>query len=95
LTITTDATTHVLHEDPPTAMNLRASKALEAAGRAVIHGNADQKADQTAAAVDPSTAPTYAPVTVPAQKLRELTELRGQGLISVADLRAKLLRESF
>jgi len=34
LTITTDYETYVLHEDPPTAMNLRTVKRLEAAGNA-------------------------------------------------------------
>jgi uncharacterized FlaG/YvyC family protein len=36
LTITTDRTTHVLHEDPPTAGNMRTAKRLEASGRSVI-----------------------------------------------------------
>lgn len=42
LTIQTDSDTYVLHADPPTAMNLKAVKKLEAAGLAAIHVSADR-----------------------------------------------------
>lgn len=103
LTIVTKGTTHVLHEDPPTVMNLRASKSLEAAGRAVIQANADRTTEETQQSTSALPSTWAEPVSasaegVGAQKLRELAELRDQGLVTeeeFAELRAKLLRERF
>jgi hypothetical protein len=106
LTIVTDRTTHVLHEDPPTAMNLKASKKLEAAGNAVIRANAVSPAHaeptespgdaavDTAGAQEGAVARSVGGGSV-SDKLRELTAMRDEGLVSIEEfqaLRAKLLK---
>ena len=91
LTITTDATTHVLHEDPPTATNLKQVKRLEAAGLAVLRQTPSVTTDlsETPTATQAASgAPTVS------ERLRELTLLRDEGLVSLEEydqLRAKLL----
>lgn len=104
LTIVTDRTTHVLHEEPPTAANLKASKKLEAAGAAVIRARDASAAEQRlvgsgAAAVDgQGPQATDTPVVRSASdKLRELAIMHKEGLVSDEEfqaLRAKLI-ESF
>jgi hypothetical protein len=81
LAITTNVKTHLLHADPPTAMNLNTLKRLEAAGNAVIRARDGQLAP-------PVTEQTTA------EKLRDLEKLRADGLVSADEydeLRAKLL----
>jgi hypothetical protein len=88
LTITTDATTRVLHEDPPTAMNLKAVKRLEAAGLSVIGRGGYLLDDSPEEILEAPLGPTVA------ERLRELTRLRDEGLVSqceYSELRAKLL----
>lgn len=90
LTISTDVSTHVLHEDPPTAMNLKAAKRLEAAGRSVI-GRSDP--ETVGAAPDVSADTATSPPDLRA-RLQELAALRNDGLISEEEhtrLRTKLL----
>lgn len=104
LTIVTDRTTHVLHEDPPTDRNLKASKTLEGAGRGVLQTQPDPLADAYSAppAADSGHPAGNAPQVaspVPgagslADKLRELSAMRDDGLISAEEyesMRAKLL----
>ncbi len=85
LTITTEVTTHVLHEAPPTQSNLKSVKSLEASGNAILRANGPlPTADSAPVKVESSTA----------QKLRELAALREDGLVSAEEyqvLRAKLL----
>lgn len=81
LTIMTDKRAIVLHEDPPTAMGLRNSKKLEAAGQAVITATADAPA---------ASAPPIAARTVGVrERLQQLSELHSDGLITDADFEAK------
>lgn len=91
LTISTDVTTHVLHEDPPTAMNLKQVKRLEAAGLAVLRGSPAVTVDVPRTVTQTpgsSVAPTVS------ERLRELTLLRDDGLVSQEEYdqpRARLL----
>ena len=93
LTISTDVSTHVLHEDPPTAMNLKQVKRLEAAGSSVI-GRSQRlpSAPALAEAAEQSTE-TASDIR---SRLQELTNLRNEDLISETEytrLRIKLLDE--
>ncbi len=91
LTIVTESNTHVLHAEPPNAMNIKASKKLEAAGNAVIHAAHLNDAPQ------PQEAPPVPGLqTGPsaADRLRELGVMRDEGLITAVEydaLRTKLL----
>lgn len=97
LTITTDVTTHVLHEDPPTAMGLKTVKRLEAAGRAVLQAGSPEPVAQERPSItlpQANVAPSTPSETSTAQKLRELADLRAEGLVSADEyekLRARLL----
>jgi len=91
LTITTDATTHVLHEDPPTATNLKHVKRLEAAGLAVLRQTPSVTTDLSET---PTSTPAASGAPTVSERLRELTLLRDEGLVSLEEydqLRAKLL----
>lgn len=99
LTIVTDKQTHVLHEEPPTARNIKQSKALEAAGQAVLRRLAEESASQ---GNDESPAASQAAVSSPApgptgaERLRQLNSLREEGLVTEDEfhqLRATLLGE--
>ena len=72
LTVRTDARTHVLHEDPPTATNLKTVKKLEAIGRSVI-ASAEHAANVPAA---PAAERSIG------ERLQELAALRDGGLIT-------------
>jgi hypothetical protein len=80
LTIRTEDTVHVLHEDPPTALNLRTVKRLESVGRSVIQQPDEDPSAQAPAASEPRSA---------ADRLRELQSLRDEGLISDDEHRAQ------
>lgn len=54
VTIVTDKNTHVLHEEPPTALNMRTAKKMEGAGRALLHQVATGQRSAQMVAVDPS-----------------------------------------
>jgi hypothetical protein len=87
LTITTQDTVHVLHEEPPNAMNLRTVKRLESAGRSVIQAHVE---DQV------TVAPIGSGQRSVADRLRELESLRDEGLISDEEhgtQRDRLLRD--
>ncbi len=73
LTIRTEDTTHVLHEDPPTATNLKTAKKLESVGQSVIQA----PGDDSVVAATPS--PEQRSI---ADRLRELQGLHDEGLIS-------------
>ncbi|HWL97364.1 MAG TPA: SHOCT domain-containing protein [Nocardioidaceae bacterium] len=90
LSIVTDQKTHVLHEDPPTAWGMKASKKLAAAGTAVLQSAAARDA---AAGSDQAKSGEPTSATV-ADRLRELNAMRAEGLVSAEEfdlLRAKLL----
>lgn len=92
LTIVTDRETHVLHQDPPTARGMQASKKLEAAGRAVLQCVAVSEATAGGGSDQPSPAGSTG-ATV-AERLRELNKMRDEGLVSAEEyeqLRTKLL----
>lgn len=97
LTIATDVTTHVLHEDPPTAIGLKTVKKLEAAGRAVLQTGSPRPVGPEQPSVtlpQADVAPSTTRETPTAQKLRELADLLDEGLVSADEyekLRAKLL----
>ena len=91
LTIVTDQNTHVLHEDPPTAGNMRTSKRLEAAGNAVIRHSETFQAmphvpEVTASALPPAGQPQAvdAPQTVQVQESAPAVS-DGQATGSVSD----------
>lgn len=93
LTISTDLSTHVLHEDPPTAQNLRMAKKLEGAGNAVLAARAASPASPASASHEavPLAETTPVPRTT-AQRLREIQELFDQGLVSAAEYQAQRAR---
>lgn len=92
LTIVTDTKTHVLHEDPPTAHGMKASKRLEAAGAAVIRGVGAP--NTVAEAGSGQGGSSNSAGVIVAERLRQLTTMRDEGLVSAEEferLRAKLL----
>jgi hypothetical protein len=93
LTITTDSRTYVLHEDPPTASNMKTAKALEAVGLGVLSRRSSEQADPKFKTVENQRLPKD-PST--AGRLRELSDLQTQGLITQAEYdqqRTRLLGE--
>jgi len=91
LTITTDATTHVLHEDPPTATNLKQVKKLEAAGLAALRKTPPVTTDLSET---PPATPAASSAPTVSERMRELTLLRDDGMVSLEEydqLRTKLL----
>ena len=74
LTIVTEEKVFTLHSDPPIAAEMKAGKALEAAGNAVL----------SALAASPSPAATnpHEPAKPPRQRLQELDALLEEGLIT-------------
>ena len=87
LTIFTDARVHKLHVDPPTAGSLAASKALAAAGNAVLDALARRDTAQAQAGFAPATQSS-------SDRLRELASMRDEGLVTPAEydtMRQKVL----
>lgn len=96
LTITTDVTTHVLHEEPPTSMNLKQVRRLEAAGRAAVRATSSTShvASDEPKPVDKVTRSGPRPAPSVSDRLRELSALLEEGLVSQEEydeLRTKLL----
>ena len=88
LTIATDAQTHVLHEDPPTASNMKIAKRLEAVGRGVLAGLSTNESA--------TVGTSHLPGKGTAERLRELGDLLAQGLVDQAEYdeqRTRLLGE--
>ncbi len=84
LTITTEDSTHVLHEDPPTAMNLKTAKKLESVGHAAI-----QQSAGSSVPAGSSTASSTPEQRSTADRLRELQQLLDEGLISEEEHRSQ------
>lgn len=59
LSIVTDEKTHMLHEDPPTARALKASKSLAATGRAIISSNQNPPREIPVPSVVPKVVPEW------------------------------------
>lgn len=88
LTIVTDSRTHVLHVDPPSALDIRRAKRLEGVGRGLLIGH------QTGTEAITIAQDREARPGTPSERLRELGELRDQGLVTSAEyeaLRARIL----
>jgi len=85
LIIVTDRKTYALHEDPPTAGNLRVSKTLEAAGKAAILASTDiYHSWETSPAEDEDSRPERADdggLSAP-DRLRRLKSLHEEGLLT-------------
>jgi hypothetical protein len=88
LTITTDRTTHVLHQDPPSDSAMKTARRLEAAGKAVLDAAARASVPTTTQS-SPRSRPSVvsepeqvAPATGVAQRLQQLEALRVAGLVT-------------
>jgi hypothetical protein len=93
LVIVTDRNTHALRESPPTSWNLTASKKLAAAGQAVL--NIRDAANNTTQ-FEHANAQLAQGQTSVSDRLRELTRLRDEQLITQAEFdqtRAKLIED--
>jgi hypothetical protein len=95
LTIVTDRTTHVLHEDPPNFLNIRTAKQLAATGQGVLKRLAVDAPEKEHGEVTTGSRSSQSVRSV-TDRLKELTDLHAQGMITdgeYEDLRANLLKE--
>jgi hypothetical protein len=86
LTIVTEKQTYPLRMSPPTAGNMTASKALEAAGKAVI---ASAQAEASAAPAEPNVSGALDGRAGVREWLRELKQLHEEGLIDTVGYEQK------
>lgn len=87
LTIVTDVKVHKMHVDPPTAGSLKASKSLASAGKTVLEMVARHDAAKTQPSAVRAAVAAPAPQSV-SDRLRELTSMRDDGLVSLDEYEA-------